>query len=510
MNTLRLILGDQLNYRHSWFQKTDKQTVYLLMEIRQEATYVKHHIQKLTAFFMAMRHFASFLEDLGHRVIYVKLDDPVNKQELTENIQAIIQREKISQFEYLLPDEYRLDLELNLLKERLSIPVRVYDTEHFYTQRHEVAEFFASKKGYLMEYFYRHMRKKHQLLMSSDGKPLQGKWNFDQENRNKLPAGKKPPPPLLFKNPASKILKMVENERIPSIGTMPSDQLIWPVTRDQSLELLQYFLQHMLPYFGTYQDAIHTEFWSLYHARLSFSINTKMLSPAEVVNETLAFWEKNKHISIAQVEGFIRQIIGWREYMRGIYWHLMPDMEKMNYFSLNNKLPSFYWTGDTQMNCLHQSIRQSLEKAYAHHIQRLMVTGNFALLAQTDPQEVDQWYLGIYIDAIQWVELPNTRGMSQFADGGIIATKPYISTANYINKMSNYCKGCHYDFKKKTGHSSCPFSSLYWKFLDDQSDLLQSNPRMKFMYRQWNKKEASEKQSILQQASHYLNQIDTL
>lgn len=510
MKILRLVLGDQLNYRHSWFQQRDEYTVYLLMEIRQEATYVKHHIQKLTAFFMAMRHFKSFLEENGHRVIYLKLDDPANKQNLTKNIQTIIQQENVELFEYLLPDEYRVDLELKSLKESLSIPGVEYETEHFYTQRYEVEDFFASKKGYLMEYFYRSMRKKHQLLLTPEGKPLKDKWNFDQENRNKLPTGKEPPAPYLFKNPAQDILKMIHTEQIPFIGSMPSDQLMWPVNRSQSLELLQYFLHHMLPYFGTFQDAMHTDYWSLYHSRLSFSINSKMLSPAEVLRETLAYWEKNRQISITQVEGFIRQIIGWREYMRGMYWHLMPGMEKMNHFSLSNKLPQFYWTGDTKMNCLHHAIRQSLEKAYAHHIQRLMITGNFALLAQTDPQEVDHWYLGIYIDAIQWVELPNTRGMSQFAEGGIIATKPYISTANYIHNMSNYCKDCFYNFKVKVGENACPFNSLYWKFLEDQRDLLQNNPRMKFMYRQWDKKDSPEKQSILKQATHYLNHLDTL
>lgn len=509
MSTTRLILVDQLNRNHSWFSKKDKDILYVMMEIMPEATYVRHHVQKLIGYFAAMRNFAGELKKEGHRVLYIKLDDDGNRQSFEGNLLQTIRENHTSKFEYQMPDEWRLDKLLIELCYNLDISSEVYDSEHFYTTRSELGDFFRGKKSYLMESFYRHLRKKHGIMIA-DGKPEGGKWNFDKENRNNLEKGMKVPPPLLFDHNQSDIFNMLRKMEVPYFGEVDPGSFNWPVNRDESLELLQYFFKELLPFFGTYQDAMDSQYRYLFHSRISFSLNTKMISPDEVVKSTIDHWKANPSIRINQVEGFVRQILGWREYMRGIYWEKMPGFASMNFFSNKKKLPQFYWTGDTRMNCLRQSIGQSLENAYAHHIQRLMVTGNFALLAGADPDEVDRWYLGIYMDAIEWVEITNTRGMSQFADGGIIATKPYVSSANYINKMSDYCSNCSYDPKKKTGENSCPFNSLYWAFMERNRNKLENNPRIGMIYRTWDRMAAEKKSDILDQAEKYLGDIGSL
>ena len=277
---------------------------------------------------------------------------------------------------------------------------------------------------------------------------------------------------------------MLREEEVTTLGTIDSTSFLYPASRKEALLQLEYFNKNLLRYFGFYQDAMHTEEVNLFHSRLSFALNTKMVTPLEIVQSVIDYYHQNEdEIDISQVEGFVRQIIGWREYMRGIYWREMPAYGQKNALDNHNTLPNFYWTGETNMNCLKQSIKNSLDHAYAHHIQRLMVTGNFALLAQVHPDEVDRWYLGVYADAVEWVQLPNTRGMSQWADGGIVATKPYVSAAAYIHKMSNYCEGCKYDKKKRVGDDACPFNSLYWNFLDDKKQYFAKNNRMVMMLR---------------------------
>jgi deoxyribodipyrimidine photolyase-related protein len=456
-----------------------------------------------------MRAFADKLSSKDHQVIYIKLDDSDNRQSFEENLRKIIDNKQIEKFEYQLPDEYRLDEEFRSFCREIDIPSGYCDTEHFYTSRNELAEFFKGKKTYRLESFYRHLRKKHQVMMAGD-QPEGGKWNFDKENRNKLEDGVPVPRPHLFSHDHTGIFEMIKRMEVPCFGEIDPKKFFWPVNRAESLELMNSFLKNLLPQFGTYQDAMDASYWSLFHSRISFSMNTKMLSPREVVDFTIDHWKANQEIGINQVEGFVRQIIGWREYMRGIYWAQMPDFAKMNFFENDRKLPGFYWTGHTKMNCLKHSISQSLEKAYAHHIQRLMVTGNFALLAGVYPDETDRWYLGIYMDAIEWVEITNTRGMSQFADGGITATKPYVSSANYIRKMSNYCDSCHYDPKKKTGVDACPFNSLYWSFMERNRKKLENNPRIGMIYRSWDRMNKDNKEEILKQAAEYLDKIELL
>lgn len=509
-NTLRLILGDQLNKNHSWFSKVNSTVLYCLFEMKQETDYAPHHIQKVVGFFTAMRHFAKELEANGHNIIYYTLDDEKNQQNLEQNIVQLIDEHKIQNFEYQLPDEFRLDSQLRTICEKISISINAFDSEHFYTSREELGDHFKGKKQWLMENFYRMMRQKHKVLM--DGKnPEGGKWNYDASNRKKLPAKHKPTSPLIFDRDVSDIYDMIKSKGVKTIGNIDPNHFLWPIDRKESLKQLDFFLENCLQLFGDFQDAMAANEWSIYHSRISFSLNTKMLSTKEVIDKSIQYYQENSDkIDISQIEGFVRQIIGWREYMRGMYWAKMPEYAQLNEFNHQRKLPEFYWTGKTKMNCLKSAIQQSLEYAYAHHIQRLMVTGNFALLANVNPDEVDEWYLGIYIDAIEWVEMPNTRGMSQFADGGIIATKPYISSANYIDKMSNYCGSCFYDKKKKTGDKACPFNSLYWNFISQHENYLSSNPRMGMMLNLWRKMNGDQKAELLEQANYYLDHINEL
>lgn len=509
--TLRLILGDQLNLQHSWFAQSAPDTLNLMMEVRTETDYVWHHVQKICAFFAAMEQFAEVLTERGFDTLYLPLDDKDNKQSFSKNLSTLIEKFGIEEFHYQLPDEYRLDQELQKFCSGLKIATHTFDTEHYYTQRSELADFFAGKKEMLMETFYRRMRKKHHILVEGDDDPEGGQWNFDADNRKKLPKNQKPNPALLFENDVRKHLNRINKAKIQTIGDINAQYLSWPVNRAQSLKLLKYFCEHALPLFGTFQDAMHTDEWSLYHSRLSFSMNTKMISPIEVVHAAIEYWRKNKKtIALNQIEGFIRQVLGWREYMRGIYWMKMPDFERLNFFNHTRKLPKWYWDGETKMNCLKHAIKQSLQFAYAHHIQRLMVTGNFALLAGVHPDEVDFWYLGIYIDAIQWVEITNTRGMSQYADGGIIGSKPYTASANYIHKMSNYCEKCSYNRSEKVGDKACPFNSLYWDFHDRNRKKLEHNHRLSMVYRNWDNMNPELREAVLKRADYCLQNLDEL
>ena len=502
---LRLVLGDQLNSLHPWFKDGPDGVVYTLMECRSETDYVRHHIQKICGFFAAMRAFARSLENQGFEVVYMRLDDPGNLQSITANLERLAAQYGVERIEYQFPDEYRLDQELNRLKERLHIPVVGVDSAHFLSSRSDLGDFFKGKKTFLMESFYRAMRVKTGLLMEAGGKtPIGGKWNFDAENRNKLPEGIKLPPSIDFEHNVQEIVDMLVRAGVETIGHIDPEHFNWPISRAESLQLLDHFLQFRLSRFGTFQDAMTTADGLLFHSRLSFSLNTKMLSPLEVAGAAARYYDAHPNAeTLAQVEGFIRQIIGWREYMRGVYWAKMPAYAGLNYFGHRAPLPSWFWTGKTRMKCLHHSIGQSLDTAYAHHIQRLMITGNFALLLGVAPEEVDAWYLGIYMDALEWVEITNTRGMSQYADGGIVGTKPYVSSANYIRKMSDYCAACPYDPGKRYGANACPFNSLYWDFHDRHKGKLAKNPRIGMVYRTWEKMQAGEKEKILQQAEKY-------
>jgi len=513
---LRLILGDQLNINHSWLQENDGETLYVLMEIKAEQEYVKHHIQKVIGFFLAMRSFSQSIEKKGCNVKYFKLDAADNAQSFERNLLNLIQQNGIEQFEYQLPDEYRLDVLLKNfageIENTAGVKTKVFDTEHFLSTRDDLATLFKGKKTYLMETFYRKMRVKYQILMDFDGKtPLGDRWNFDAENRQKLHKTVPVPQPLHFFRDVAAMVSLLKKMNIETIGNVEADRFDWTITREEALQLLDHFIKIRLAHFGTYQDAMTQRDTLLFHSKLSFALNIKLISPLEVVESCVKYWEKHQNsIDITQIEGFVRQIIGWREYMRGIYWAHMPNFATLNFFNHQAELPTWFWTGETKMNCLKNAIGQSLDKAYAHHIQRLMVTGAFSLLLGVHPDKIDAWYLGIYMDAIEWVEITNTRGMSQYADGGIVGTKPYAGSANYVDKMSDYCQNCHYDKKLRYGHKACPFNSLYWDFYDRHRDKLAKNPRIGMMYPILNKMSPDELEKILTQAEFYKENVDTL
>jgi len=510
MKTLRLILGDQLNHQHHWFQEVNDHVTYVMMEMRQETDYVVHHVQKVTAFFLAMRAFSRHLQSVGLQVVYYQLDHPENKQSLEANLHQFMQQHSIEKFEYMLPDEFRLDEQLKAFCKSLSIQHEAFDSAHFYTSRVELANFFKGKKIFLLENFYRAMRKKHNVLMDGN-EPAGGQWNFDADNRKKLPDQVFVPKPPTFDygEELVNIQEMIKSQGIETMGF--PEPFHHAVTRPQALALLQWFVQDALPLFGTYEDAMDTTEPFVFHSRLSFVMNVKLLSPHEVVQAAVAAWQaSNGAIGLNQVEGFVRQILGWREFMRGIYWANMPEFASLNFLNHKVKLPAWFWTGQTNMNCLKHAIGQSLQLAYAHHIQRLMVIGNFALLLGADPDEVDAWYLGVYIDAIEWVEITNTRGMSQYADGGIVGSKPYVASANYMHKMSNYCKTCHYNKDEKTGEKACPFNSLYWDFYHRHRDKFERNPRIGMMYQLLNKMEPEQLDAILDRAAWVKKHVEEL
>jgi deoxyribodipyrimidine photolyase-related protein len=507
--TLRLILGDQLNLQHPWFTDVDTTTTYVLMEVRQETDYVLHHAQKILAIFAAMRDLARQLRALGHDVHYLAIDDPANLHAVPANIDALCTQYRATAFEYQAPDEWRLDEQLYRHSRQAAIPWTMFDTGHFFTARHEAADIFRDRKQWLMEFFYRQMRVQHGVLMAGPGKPEGGQWNYDHDNRKPWrgqPA--EPPDPRTLHDHAA-LWQTIVDAGVPSFGNPAADRFPWPLNRAEALVQLAAFVTHALPHFGDFQDAMSTRATRLFHSMLSFALNVKMLAPAEVVAAAEAAYHAGA-APLAAVEGFIRQILGWREYVRGVYWAQMPGYVDKNYFGHDTPLPGWFWTGETKMNCLAHAIGQSLEEAHAHHIQRLMVIGNFALLAGLDPGAVHRWYLGVYIDAFEWVEAPNTLGMSQFADGGLLATKPYVSSAAYIDRMSDYCKGCHYDKKARTGERACPFNALYWDFYQRNARTLANNPRIGMAYRQLEKMDPQAIADFQERASALRANLDAL
>jgi len=510
MNKLRLILGDQLNHHHSWYQTLDESVYYVIMEVRSETDYVSHHIQKVVGIFAAMRAFASELKQQGHQVIYFELSDPENQQAFETNLSKLFQKYAIQQFEYQLPDEYRLDQHLMSFCAKQAIPCLAVDTEHFYTLRNELGDMSKGSSSYLMERFYREMRMKHGVLLDASRKPIGGKWNYDVANRKKIPKNHQPPAPICFDHDVSGLVEMLAKMEVKTIGSIDVKRFIWPTNRTEAKAVLSYFCEHCLVLFGTFQDAMAPGLWSGYHSRLSFALNLKLISPMEVVQAAIEAYQINIEISIEQIEGFVRQILGWREYMRGIYWAEMPAFATKNYFEHKRALPDWFWTGETHINCLGDAIKQSLNRGYAHHIQRLMLTGNFCLLTGINPDEIDFWYLSIYVDAFEWVEITNTRGMSQYADGGIVGTKPYVSSAAYIHKMSSYCDTCFYDYKKRIGERACPFNSFYWNFYLTHENKLAKHPRIGMVYPQLKRMSDAEKLEIKAQAATYLNQLNEL
>ena len=507
-SALRLVLGDQLDPQHPWFQaRPDPQLLVVMMEIRQETDYALHHAQKVLAIFAAMRRFARRLHEAGHRVHYLRIGNPHNRQSLTGNLDALAQAVGAETVEAQLPDEWRLDAQLRAHAVQAPYALRLVDSHHFLSTREEAARCFGSGP-WLMERFYRQLRQREQVLMEG-GRPAGGRWNFDSENRSRWPGDPPEPPDMRRRHDLRALWQEICAAGVRTLGEPAAHALPWPLDREEALADLQAFIARGLPHFGPYQDALSDGHERLFHSLLSFALNTKMLHPREVIAAAEAAWRSGQ-APLASVEGFIRQILGWREYVRGVYWARMPGYVELNQLGHERPLPAWFWTGQTRMRCLQQAIGQSLRAAHAHHIQRLMVIGNFALLAGLAPAEVHRWYLGIYIDAFEWVEAPNTLGMSQFADGGGITTKPYVSSAAYLDRMGDHCRHCPYDKRQRLGERACPFNALYWDFMDRHAPRLGHLPRLAPVYRQLERMPAEDLAALRAQAQGHLERLDQL
>ncbi len=506
MKTLRFILGDQLSQNISSLRDCDKSNDIILMcEVMAEATYVKHHKKKIAFLFSAMRHFAEELEAQGHHVRYIKLDDEHNSCSFTGEVERAIKIHTIEQIIVTYPGEYRVLQDMLSWGKRFGMPVEIRSDDRFLCDPDEFVVWAEGRKQLRMEYFYREMRKKHAVLMNDDG-PEGGQWNYDAENRKPPKEGLTIPATYHSEPDAitQEVMSLVAERFNDHFGDL--EPFHFAVTRDQALIALRQFIEQRLSQFGDYQDAmIEGEPW-MYHSHISFYLNCGLLLPLECVQAAEQAYTDQK-APLNAVEGFIRQIIGWREYMRGIYWLKMPDYAKQNFFDANRKLPGFYWTAKTKMNCLHHCVKETRQNAYAHHIQRLMVLGNFALIAGIDPTHVNAWFLIVYADAYEWVELPNVSGMILFADGGYLASKPYAAGGSYINKMSDYCKNCDYKVKQKTGPDACPFNYLYWDFLVRNRDRLASNHRLGMMYKTYDRMGDDKKLAIEQDSKQFLGSL---
>ncbi|MEM9331315.1 MAG: cryptochrome/photolyase family protein [Pseudomonadota bacterium] len=504
---LILILGDQLSRSLASLRLADKSSDLILMcEVVEEATYVKHHKKKIAFLFSAMRHFAEALREEGWQVDYTKLDEAENSGSFTGEIERAIGKHTPEEIVVTFPGEWRVAQSIQSWPDKFGLPVQILPDDRFVSTLSEFRQWADGRKQLRMEYFYREMRRKTGLLMNGD-QPEGDKWNFDSENRKPAKADLFLPAPERFEPDeiTQEVLAMVSDRFSDHFGDL--EPFWFAVTEAQAKRAFQYFLEHCLPLFGDYQDAMLTGERFLYHSVVSAYINAGLLDPLDVCKQIEEQYRKG-NAPLNAAEGFIRQIIGWREYVRGIYWLKMPEYRTVNFFDANRDLPEFYWTGETDMKCLHEAITQTKEEAYAHHIQRLMVTGNFAMLAGVEPQQVHEWYLAVYSDAYEWVELPNTIGMSQFADGGLLGSKPYAASGNYINKMSDYCKTCTYDVKQKTGETACPFNALYWDFLVRNQEVLENNPRLGQVFRTWNKMDSAKREEYLASAHNFLASLD--
>ncbi|TCS61531.1 deoxyribodipyrimidine photolyase-related protein [Primorskyibacter sedentarius] len=500
---LVLVLGDQLSHDLSSIRMAEKgRDAVVMAEVMDEATYVPHHPKKIALVLAAMRKFASALKDDGWTVAYTKLDDEANTGSITGELIRRASEFDADEIIATTPGEWRLIDALN----DLPLVVRQLPDDRFVTSPKEFANWAEGRKELRMEWFYRQVRRKTGLLME-EGEPVGGRWNYDSENRKPAPQDTRSPEPLTFEPDAvvTDVLDLVEKRFAENFGEL--HPFGFATDRKQALAVLDHFISCGLPRFGDYQDAmIAGEPW-LWHAIISPYLNIGLLNPIEVCRRAEEAFRAGA-APLNAVEGFIRQIIGWREYVRGIYFLEGPDYTSRNALVHDRPLPALFWGGGTHMRCLGEVVGQTRDHAYAHHIQRLMITGNFALLAGLDPGAVHQWYLSVYADAFEWVEAPNTIGMSQFADGGLVASKPYVSSGNYISKMSDYCSGCHYDVKAKTGERACPFNLLYWHFIERNRERLQNNPRMSVIYRGWDKRDADQRDEILTDATAWLDRME--
>ncbi|HRZ01671.1 MAG TPA: cryptochrome/photolyase family protein [Burkholderiaceae bacterium] len=502
LRSLIVVLGDQLDLDAAAFDGFDAALDAVWMaEVSEESTHVWSSKPRTALFLAAMRHFALALEDAGRPLHYTRLDAPDNAGSLKAQLQADIARLRPARLVMTAPGDWRVLQALRAVSEATGLPLEIREDRHFFVTVREFAAHAQGRKSLRMEYFYREQRKRHRVLMH-EAEPVGGQWNFDADNREAFgPAGPGAVPSRAAFAPDAitrEVIALVASRFANHPGQLES--FAWPVTRAQALQALQVFVRERLPLFGRYQDAIWPGDPWLYHAHLSAALNLKLLNPREVVAAAVAAYHEGA-APLASVEGFVRQILGWREYVRGIYWTRMPAYAQGNALDAQADLPAWYWSGATDMACLRDALAQTLTHGYANHIQRLMVTGLFALMLGVQPQRVHAWYLAVYVDAVEWVELPNTLGMSQYADGGAMASKPYIATGKYIERMSPHCQGCRYDPAQRSGDKACPFTTLYWDFLMRHEALLAGNPRMALQVKNLARLSDAQRQAVSERAA---------
>lgn len=504
MASLRPILADQLSLKLPSLQDIDiSKDMIVLCEVRSETDYAPHHRQKIWFLFTAMRQFFKVLQQLNYKVHYVYLDDPANTQNLLSEWKRLAELYHCDKIVVTEPGEWRLKQQI----QEAQLPINCLEDTRFLCTHAEFANWAKGKKQLRMEYFYQMMRKKYAILLNKANEPVGGKWNYDIENREPLKNIPSIParPTHTLDDTALRVKELIERIFPNHFGDMVT--LYYATTKEQALEDIHYFFSNCLPFFGQYQDNMLANEPYLFHGVLSMYLNIGFIEPLELCKEVEGLYKEGT-VPLPAAEGFIRQVLGWREYIRGMYWLQMPDYKELNFFAAHRPLPDFYWGKPTKMNCIANVVSQTKQYAYSHHIQRLMITGNFALLAELNPKEVCDWYLGVYIDAYEWVELPNTLGMALFADGGMVASKPYAASSRYINAMSDFCKTCHYKTKLMLEDKACPFNSLYWNFVVKNETKLSANLRMKYIYATWNRFNPEKKAQILAKAKYYLELLD--
>ena len=506
MTILIPVLGDQLSLDLASLRDVDRaDAVLLLVEAEDEYRIVKHHKRKLVLMIAAMRHIVDALRAEGWRVDHVALDADGNSGSLTGEVMRAVVRHAATAIRVVEPYDWRLLEAMERWSDEAGIPVEILADDRFVCGILEFQTWAQGRRELRMETFYRDMRRKTGLLMDGDD-PVGGQWNYDRDNRNGPRRGIVYPQPLRFAPDActTAALALVERRFADHFGTL--DDFGFPVTRAEALRALAHFVAVGLPDFGTYQDTMVRDERFLFHAVLSPAINCGLLAPREVCAAAVAAYDRGA-APLNAVEGFVRQIIGWREYMRGMYWLEMPGLAAANALAADRPLPEFYWTGETDMLCLAQAVASTRDEAYAHHIERLMVLGNFAMLAGVDPRAISDWFLVVYADAWEWVEMPNVVAMSQFADGGRLGSKPYAAGGAYINRMSDYCRPCRYDVRQKTGEEACPFNALYWDFLARHETRLRANHRLAPVYRNWERMSDAQRQAYRSSARAFLGTL---
>ena len=502
------LLADQLSFDMASLKHFNPQEdIIAFCEVRSETDYVQHHPQKIAFLFSAMRHFAKVCEAMNFKVHYVTLDDVNNSQHLILEWERLALLYACQKIYVTLPGEWRLTEAIENWQKQSDLKISLFEDERFLCSHAEFKAWAAGKKQLRMEFFYQMMRKKYKILLDDKGLPEGGRWNYDIENRQPLKKGHPWPARKTFEKDTITldVIDLVNKHFAHHFGHL--EHFGYACTAQDAHLALEDFINHHLPYFGQYQDVMVSNEPFLHHALISMYINVGFIEPLSLCRRVENLYREGK-VPLASAEGFIRQVLGWREYVRGIYWLYMPEYIEKNFLNAKHKLPNMYWGGPTQMNCIRQVVSMTEKYAYSHHIQRLMITGNFALLAGIIPKAVCDWYLAVYIDAFEWVELPNTLGMALYGDGGVLASKPYAASARYIEKMSNFCHSCHFKSKEMLGEKACPFNTLYWNFMAKHEQILKSNPRMAYMYSTWNRFSEEKRKAILEQAKLYLERLE--